>query len=58
MKELIINKNDLIENVNKIKEYAERKGKDDNGNYTKIYLIIFIFPVSPSIFSNISRFFS
>ncbi len=40
MKELIINKNDLIENVNKIKEYVKRNGKDDNGNYTKIIAVV------------------
>ena len=40
MKKVVINKEDLIENVNKIKSYAERNGKDDNGNFTKIIAVV------------------
>lgn len=40
MKELIVNKKDLIENINKIKEYSEKNGKDDNGNYAKIIAVV------------------
>ena len=40
MKTLVIEKNDLIYNIKKIKEVAENKGQDDNGNDYKIIAIV------------------
>ncbi len=40
MKKIIISKKDLIENINKIKKHAEKSGKDDDGNYTKIIAVV------------------
>ena len=40
MKKVVIKKEDLVYNIEKIKEHAEKKGKDDNGNYTKIIAVV------------------
>lgn len=40
MKKVIIKKEDLIQNIEKIKKHAEKNGKDDNGNYTKIIAVV------------------
>ena len=40
MKALVIEKRDLIHNIKKIKEIAEEKGKDDNGNDYKIIAVV------------------
>ena len=40
MKKIIISKKDLIENINKIKKHAEKSGKDDDENYTKIIAVV------------------
>ena len=40
MKKVVINKEDLIYNIEKIKEHAEKNGKDDNGEYTKIIAVV------------------
>ena len=40
MKEVVIKKDDLIYNIEKIKEYVEKDGKDDNENYPKIIAVV------------------
>lgn len=40
MKKIIINKSDLVYNIEKIKEHAEKNGKDDYGNNTKIIAVV------------------
>lgn len=40
MKTLVIEKKDLIHNINKIKEIAEKNGKSDNGNNYKIIAVV------------------
>ena len=40
MKSVVIEKKDLIHNVEKIKEYASRSGKDDNGREVKIIAVV------------------
>ena len=40
MNTLVINKEDLKHNIEKIKEYAQKSGKDDNGNSLKIIAVV------------------
>lgn len=40
MNTLVINKEDLRHNIEKIKEYAEKSGKDDKGNGLKIIAVV------------------
>ena len=40
MNTLVINKEDLRHNIEKIKEFASRSGKDDNGNPLKIIAVV------------------
>lgn len=40
MNTLVINKEDLRHNIKKIKEYAEKTGKDDQGNNLKIIAVV------------------
>ena len=40
MKKVVIKKEDLIYNIEKIKEFSEKNGKDDNGNFTKIIAVV------------------
>ena len=40
MNKIVINKEDLRHNIEKIKEHANRSGKDDNGNPLKIIAVI------------------
>ena len=40
MKSVVINKEDLIYNIEKIKEYTEKKLPDDNGKKTKIIAVV------------------
>lgn len=40
MNTLVINKKDLLENIEKIKELVEKNGKDDNGNSLKIIAVV------------------
>ena len=40
MNSLVINKNNLIENIKKIKELSKKSGQDDNGNYLKIIAVV------------------
>ena len=40
MNKLVINKEDLRHNIEKIKEFASRSGKDDNGNPLKIIAVV------------------
>ena len=40
MNTLVINKEDLRHNIDKIKEYASKSGKDDNGNPLKIIAVV------------------
>ena len=40
MNTIVINKEDLRHNIQKIKEHAEKSGKDDNGNPVKIIAVI------------------
>lgn len=40
MSTLVINKEDLRHNIEKIKEHAKKSGKNDNGNYTKIIAVV------------------
>ena len=40
MNTLVINKEDLRHNINKIKEKVEKIGVDDNGNYIKIIAVV------------------
>ena len=40
MKKVVINKEDLRYNIEKIKKHAEKNGKDDNGKYAKIIAVV------------------
>ena len=40
MNTLVINKNDLRHNIEQIKEFAKKSGKDDNGNELKIIAVV------------------
>ena len=40
MNTLVINKDDLRHNIEKIKEYALKSGQDDNGNFLKIIAVV------------------
>ena len=40
MNKLVINKEDLRHNIEKIKEYASKSGQDDNGNPLKIIAVV------------------
>ena len=40
MSTLVINKKDLSENIEKVKEFAEKRGQDDNGNSLKIIAVV------------------
>ena len=40
MNTLVINKEDLRHNINKIKEYTKKSGKDDKGNSVKIIAVV------------------
>lgn len=40
MSTLVINKKDLLENIEKVKEFAEKRGQDDNGNSLKIIAVV------------------
>ena len=40
MSTLVINKKDLLENIEKIKELVAKSGKDDNGNSLKIIAVV------------------
>ena len=40
MKSVVIETKDLVHNVKKIKEYAKKSGKDDNGRNVKIIAVV------------------
>ena len=40
MNTLVINKEDLRHNINKIKEYAKKSGQDDAGKNVKIIAVV------------------
>ena len=40
MNTLVIKKEDLRHNIEKIKEYADKRGQDDNGNPLKIIAVV------------------
>ena len=40
MNTLVINKEDLRHNINKIKEYAKKSGQDDAGKDVKIIAVV------------------
>ena len=40
MSTLVINKKDLLENIEKVKELVEKNGKDDKGNFLKIIAVV------------------
>ena len=40
MSTLVINKKDLLENIERIKELVEKNGKDDKGNSLKIIAVV------------------
>ena len=40
MSTLVIEKNDLRHNIEQIKDYARKSGKDDNGNELKIIAVV------------------
>ena len=40
MNTLVINKKDLLENIEKVKELVEKNGKDDKGNSLKIIAVV------------------